>query len=72
MKRYFMEYDSDMIRGGSKSHVYGFASTIKTAKGYISRCKKNYAKDNPHNFRIYDTQGETPEGEHVPCIYSEP
>lgn len=72
MKRYFMEYDSNRKMGGSYSHIWGFASTIKTAKGYIGRCKKQNAEYNPRNFRIYDTLGDAPEGQHVPCVYSEP
>lgn len=71
MKRYFMEYDSDRKVCGSYSHIWGFASTIKTAKSYISRCKKRDAEHNPRNFRIYDTWGDAPEGEHVPCVYHE-
>lgn len=71
MKRYCMEYESNRIICQSNQHVFGFASSIKTAKGYISRCRREYAKDNPRNFRIYDTQAEVPENEHVPCVYSE-
>lgn len=71
MKRYFMEYESDRILCGSTTHVYGFASSLKTAKGYISRCRKDYPQENPRNFRIYDTWGDAPEGEHVPCVYAE-
>ena len=34
------------------------ASTLKTAKGYISRIKKLYPYQNPHNFRIFDRQAQ--------------
>ena len=71
MKRYFMEYESDRKVCGDYSHVYGFASTIKTAKSYIQKCRKTEAKYNPRNFRIYDTLGECAAGEHVPCVYQE-
>lgn len=71
MKRYFMEYESDRVICGATSHVYGFASSIKTAKSYIGKCRKQEAEHNPRNFRIYDTQGDAPENEHVPCVYHE-
>ena len=32
------------------------ASTLRTAKSYISRIKKRYSSQNPHNFRIFDTE----------------
>ena len=40
------------------THAYwgAEASTLKTAKGYISRIKKLYPSQNPHNFRIFDRQ----------------
>ncbi len=72
MKRYFMEYESDKKVCGSYSHVYGFASTLKTAKTYINRCRKNDVEYNPRNFRIFDTWGDCAENEHVPCVYQEP
>jgi len=71
MKRYFVEFTSDRIICQSKTHVYGYASTLKAAKGYINRIRKTYAADHPQDFRIYDTQGEAPENEHVPCVYYE-
>lgn len=71
MKRYFMEYVSDRKVCGSYSHIFAFASSFKTAKGYISRCRKLNAKDNPRNFCIYDTWADAPEGQHVPCVYQE-
>lgn len=70
-KRYFVEYESDRIICRSNVHEYGRANSLKTAKGYISRIKKNYADENPRNFRIYDIYGECGENEHVPCVYSE-
>jgi len=40
------------------------ASTLKTAKGYISRIKKRYPSQNPHNFRIFDIEAPL-----EPCGY---
>lgn len=71
MKRFYLEFESNRIICGSNIHIYGYASTLKTARGYISRCRKIYANDNPRNFRIFDTQADVPEDEPVPCIYSE-
>lgn len=71
MKRYFMEYESDRIVCQSNHHIFGFASSLKTAKGYIGRCRRTCADQHPRNFRVYDTLGEAPEGCHVPCVYSE-
>ena len=71
MKRYFLEYESDRKVCGDHSHIYGFASTLKTAKSYINRCKKEDIEYNPRNFRIYDTCGECRENAHVPCVYHE-
>lgn len=70
-KRYFMKYESDERICGSYSHVYGGASTIKTAKSYISRCKKAEAEYNPRNFRIYDSWGKPGADGYVPCVYQE-
>lgn len=71
-KRYFMKYESDQMVCQSFDHVYGNASTIKTAKQYIRSCRKNEAKHNPRNFRIYDSLADLdPETNFVPCIYQE-
>ena len=70
-KRYSVEYESDKIICKSNIHTYGRANSLKTAKGYISKIKKNYADENPRNFKIYDIYGECGENEHVPCVYSE-
>ena len=70
-KRYFMMYESDERICGSHDHIYGNASSIKTAKGYIRRCKKenNY---NPRNFRIFDSWADVdPETDFVSCVYQE-
>ena len=56
MKRYYIEYESDEIVCGSNRHHYGYASTVKTAKDYIRRCRKSDAKHNPRNFKIFDTE----------------
>lgn len=71
MKRFFMEYESDKKVCGDYNHIYGFASTLKTAKSYIGRCRRDYADENPRNFRVYDTEGECEENGHVPCVYCE-
>ena len=70
--QYFMRYESDKITCGKNDHFYGHASTIKTAKQYIRKCRKELAQDNPRNFRIYDSFAEVdPETNHVPCVYQE-
>ena len=70
MKRYYMQYDSDQIVCGSNEHTYGFASSLKTARAYISRCRREMSEYNPRNFRIYDAYGEVDqEIGHVPCVY---
>jgi hypothetical protein len=72
MKRYFMEYESDQAICGDNQHVYGYTSSLKSAKGYISRARKTEAEYNPRNFRIYDSWADVdPETNHVPCIYAE-
>lgn len=53
-KQFYLTFESDKTVCGSNEHFYGNASTIKTAKGYISRIRKNYASENPRNFRIFD------------------
>ena len=53
MKQYFMEHESDRKVCGGYSYVWGFASSIKTAKGYIARCRKREAEHNLRNFRIH-------------------
>lgn len=82
-KRYFVEFESDKYDPkaydrekedyGSYNHYYGsHASTLKTAIGYIGKIRKEYANDNPHNFRVYDTLADVdPITNHVPCIYHE-
>ena len=48
---------------------YGNASTIKTAKSYISRIKKHYADQEPHNFRIYDMWSDVDDIYKDACVY---
>lgn len=57
----------------SYNHYYSLhASTIKTAKTYIKRIRKEYADENPRNFRIYDSWGEVDLlTNYVPCVYQE-
>lgn len=83
MKQYFLKYDSDrydskeydIAKGGygSYSHTYGTnASTIKIAKAYIRKMRKELANENPRNFRIYDSAGDIdPITNYVPCVYQE-
>ena len=70
MKRYFTEYESDRMICGSYHHVCGFANSLKTAKGYISKARKLYAGENPRNFKIYDTQQDDENGCAL-CVYEE-
>lgn len=71
-KRYTMRYESDQRVCQSYDHVYGNASSIKTCKQYINRCRKIEAQYNPRNFRIYDSWGEVdPATDYVPCVYQE-
>lgn len=76
MKQYSMQYTSDKINRFSNidphDHFWGYASTIKGAKQYISRCKKAEAQYNPRNFRIYDHYADVdPETNYVPCVYQQ-
>lgn len=54
MKQYSMEYESDQVCCKKNNHVWGFASSIKTAKQYINKCRQSEAANHPRNFRIYD------------------
>ena len=72
MKRYSMHYESDEVVCGSNDHIYGNASTLKIAKGYITKCRKNDAVHHPRNFRIYDHYADVDESTgYVPCVYQE-
>lgn len=72
MKRYSMCYESDEVICRSTNHHYGYASTLKTAKQYISKVRKNEADRNPRNFRIYDHWADIdPLTGFVPCVYHE-
>ena len=72
MKQYSMQYESDQICFGTNNHTWGMASSIKTAKQYIKRCKKIEADRNPRNFRIYDHWADVdPATNYVPCVYQE-
>lgn len=77
-----MQYESDrqmgwnFDEGGNRipsyNHIYGFASSIKTCKQYITRCKKNEAEYNPRNFRIFDHYQDVDDATgYVPCVYKE-
>lgn len=72
MKQYSMQYESDQICFGSNNHKWAMASSIKTAKMYINRCRKQKAQYNPRNFRIYDHWADVdPITNYVPCVYQE-
>lgn len=72
MKQYFMMYESDEVVCRSNDHIWGKASSVKTAKQYISRCREKEAQYNPRNFRIYDSYADVdPDTGFVPCIYRE-
>ena len=82
-KQYFIEYESDKFdwlaydrekgERGSYTHYYGsHASTIKTAKSYIRKIRRELAEENPRNFRIYDSWADVdPVTNYVPCVYQE-
>ena len=71
-KRFFVRYESDQIVCGSTDHFAGNASAFKSAKAIISSVKKEMAKYNPRNFRVYDSDAEIEESTNfVPCIYYE-
>ena len=77
MKQYSLQYTSDEYNRFSNTdpynHFYGYASTIKGAKAYISRIKNSYLKrENPRNFRIYDHWADVnPNTNYVQCVYHE-
>lgn len=66
-----LEYDTEKKDYGTYDHYYSTnASTIKTAKSYISRIRKKYAEENPRNFRIYDSFADIdPLTGTVPVVY---
>ena len=55
----------------SATHAYWGteASTLKTAMGYISRIKKLYPSQNPHNFRVFDRQAPVEPCGHVGQVF---
>ena len=76
MKQYCVEYESDkrnpFSNHGEFNHTYGFASSIKTARQYISQCREKESRYNPRNFRIYDTYADVDaDTDYVPCVYRE-
>ena len=72
VKQYFVRYESDKVVCGSNDHPAGAASSLKSAKAVIRSIRKNYAEQNPRNFRVYDTWAELdPATNHTPIIYSE-
>ena len=72
MKRYSMQYESDLTSSNSNRHVYGFASSMKTAKGYIGKCRRERAEENPRRFMVFDHWADVdPNTDYVPCVYFE-
>ena len=54
----------------SPTHVGDWrAATLRTAKGYISRIKKRYPSQNPHNFRIFDMEAPLEPCGHVGQVF---
>lgn len=71
-KQFFIMYESDQIVCGSSDHIYGNASTIRSAKSMIRNARKSLAYRNPRNFRVYDCWADVQEGTNfVPCVYQE-
>lgn len=70
MKRFYMRYESDKTVCGSNAHNWGSASTLKTAKGYIAKCRKEDAELHPRNFKIFDITQDDEFG-HALCVYAE-
>ena len=71
-KQYFVEYESDRKICGSYNHPGGNASSIKSAKAIIQKIRSQCAKNNPRNFRVYDSLGEIDAATNfVPCVYFE-
>lgn len=71
-KQYFVEYESDRIVCGSKIRTAGRASTIRSAKSIIRNIRKNYAEENPRNFKVFDSWADVDEETNfVPCVYEE-
>lgn len=72
MKRYSMQYESDVVVCGNNNHYFGNASTLNVAKGYISKCRKYCSDEHPRNFRIYDHFADVDEETgYVSCVYQE-
>lgn len=71
MKRYGLYYESDQKICNSHNHFGGYASTIKTAKSYISSIKKREAEYAPRAFKILDIYAGMDEDIDPPCVYSE-
>lgn len=81
MKRFSVTYESDKYNNmiynratgeyGSYDHSYGtYASSVKTCKGYIKSIRKDYASENPRNFRVFDSWQEDEDGYSL-CVYQE-
>lgn len=81
-KQFFVEFESDKYNRGmwnKETKEYGCnvwsagnASTIRSAKSIIRNIRKDYAEENPRNFRVYDSWADVdPETDFVPCVYYE-
>lgn len=71
MKRYSVYYRSNRKRCNSYKHFGGNSSTIKTAKSYIGRIKKEEAEDNPRDFEIVDVYAGMDNDIVPPVVYRE-
>ena len=78
MKRYEVHFSGNRDHSGCMpaesilpydDEVYGRASSLKTAKGYIARLRLECASMNPHSIRIYDMYADKPYAEG--CVYQE-
>ena len=81
-KRFFVKYESDQynrmmfnletMEYGSYEHSGGNASTLRIAKSVIRNIRRDFATENPRNFRVYDTYAAINEKTgYVPCVYEE-
>ena len=68
--RYTLYYESDYTLHGHNIHTWGNANSLKTAKGYISRCRRELADEHPRNFFIRDWL-ETDENGFAKIVYEE-
>ena len=79
-KQYFVECTTDVFQSnmynpntkkyGSFEKWLGGCNSVKTAKSYISKAKKELADINPRDFKVYDSFADIcQETNHVPVVY---